>query len=123
MVDHLAKPRIAAGEIDDWAAGLRRLSQFPNVACKVSGILTEAGEDFSVPVLAPYVRVAADAFGPDRLMLGSDWPVSLLATGYQQVISILVETLRSSGVTGTDLEDVCRSTAERWYCLPEPTST
>lgn len=123
VVDHLAKPHIAAGEIDDWAVGLRRLGQFPNVACKVSGILTEAGDDFSVPILTPYVQVAVDAFGPARLMLGSDWPVSLLATGYQQVVSTLVETLRSAGVTGTDLEDVCRTTAERWYHLSETPST
>lgn len=122
VVDHLAKPHVAAGEIDDWAVGLRRLGQFPNVACKVSGMLTEAGADFSVSVLTPYVQVAVDAFGPQRLMLGSDWPVSLLATGYQQVMSTSVETLRSAGVTGSDLDDVCRTTAERWYHLPGTTS-
>lgn len=122
VLNHLAKPNVAAGEIDDWAVGMRRLSRRPNVACKVSGILTEAGDDFSVSVLTPYVQVAVEAFGPARLMLGSDWPVSLLAAQYPQVMATLVQTLRSAGVTGSDLEDVCGATAKRWYHLAEPTS-
>lgn len=118
VVDHMAKPRIALGEIDDWARGMRRLAELPNVACKVSGILTEAGDNFSVPALTRYVRVVLEAFSARRLMIGSDWPVSLLATDYQQVVSTLVETLTSAGATGTDLAQTTSATAERWYRLP-----
>lgn len=117
VIDHLAKPHIADGEIDQWAVGMRRLAELPNVACKVSGILTEAGDDHSVPTLTPYVEVVLDAFGPSRLMIGSDWPVSLMAGDYHQVLSTLVETLRSAGATGADLAEITFTTAERWYHL------
>jgi len=118
VVDHMAKPHIAAGEIDQWAEGMRRLAGLPNVACKVSGILTEAGSDWSVPTLRPYVEVVVEVFGPARLMIGSDWPVSLLAADYRRVLSTLVETLESTGVGASELVDVTHDSAERWYELP-----
>ncbi|MBB6250914.1 amidohydrolase family protein [Nitrospirillum iridis] len=82
VIDHGAKPFIARGEIHDWAARMRDLAALPGVHCKLSGLLTEAGECRGAAHLRPYVDVLLDAFGPDRLMWGSDWPVVNLAGDY-----------------------------------------
>ena len=90
VVDHMAKPLIRKGVMEPWAAQMRELASHPNVWCKVSGLVTEADwamwrpEDFR-----PYLDVAFDAFGPERLMFGSDWPVCLLAAGYGQVVELI----------------------------------
>ncbi len=89
VVDHLAKPRIVAGEIEGWERDLRAIARHDNVCCKVSGMVTEAGrrgwkrDDFT-----PYLDVVLEAFGPARLMVGSDWPVCLLAGEYADVAAI-----------------------------------
>lgn len=89
VVDHLAKPRIAAGEIEGWERDLRAIARHDNVCCKVSGMVTEAArrgwkwDDFT-----PYLDVVLEAFGPARLMVGSDWPVCLLAGEYADVAAI-----------------------------------
>lgn len=86
VVDHIAKPKIRAGEIEPWATKLRKLASFDNVCCKLSGMITEA--DWSLWTredLAPYVDVTLEAFGPERLMFGSDWPVCTLAGEYPRV--------------------------------------
>ncbi|WP_035803834.1 amidohydrolase family protein [Kitasatospora mediocidica] len=88
VLDHLAKPPIASGEVAPWADRLRELAREPNVSCKLSGLVTEADrERWTVADLRPYAEVALDAFGPERVMFGSDWPVCLLAASYGQVIS------------------------------------
>lgn len=92
VVDHLAKPYIKARDIDTWKRDITRLARVPNVSCKVSGMVTEADwvnwkyEDF-----VPYLTVIAEAFGPDRMLFGSDWPVCLVASAYDRMKSI-VET-------------------------------
>ena len=89
VVDHLAKPRIATGEIADWERDIRAIARHDNVCCKVSGMVTEAvrrgwkRDDFT-----PYLDVVLEAFGPERLMFGSDWPVCLLAGEYADVAAI-----------------------------------
>jgi L-fuconolactonase len=89
VVDHLAKPRIAACEIEGWERDLRAIARHDNVCCKVSGMVTEAArrgwkpDDFT-----PYLDVVLEAFGPARLMVGSDWPVCLLAGEYADVAAI-----------------------------------
>ena len=89
VVDHLAKPRIVAGEIEGWERDLRAIARHDNVSCKVSGMVTEAArrgwkrDDFT-----PYLDVVLEAFGPARLMVGSDWPVCLLAGEYADVAAI-----------------------------------
>jgi L-fuconolactonase len=94
VVDHLAKPPIKRGEIDDWARSLRELGSQPNVSCKLSGLITEAGwTDWRVEDLQPYVDVAMEVFGPRRLMFGSDWPVCLLAGSYERVLEAAQATL------------------------------
>ncbi|MDI3403909.1 amidohydrolase family protein [Streptomyces cavernicola] len=87
VLDHLGKPPIAAGEHGPWAGRLAALAALPNTAAKLSGLVTEADWTTWTPdVLRPYVDTALDAFGPDRLMFGSDWPVCTLAASYGEVI-------------------------------------
>jgi len=86
VLDHLSKPPIAAGALEPWATALRELAAEPNVFCKLSGMVTEANQgSWTVSDLRPYAETALDAFGPDRLMFGSDWPVCLLAASYDRV--------------------------------------
>jgi len=91
VLDHLSKPPIAAGELHPWAALVRELAALPNVSCKRSGMVTEAGPRWTVAGLRPYAEVVLDAFSPARVMFGSDWPVCLLAASYADV------TLRRAG--------------------------
>ena len=86
VLDHIAKPAIGAGVISPWREQLRELARFPNVFCKVSGLVTEATWDgWRSDDFRPYLDVAFESFGIDRLMYGSDWPVALLAGTYTQV--------------------------------------
>ena len=83
VLDHMAKPRIAAGVLHPWKTHLTRLAARPNLSCKVSGLVTEAHWNcWSPQNLKPYLDAAVDAFGTDRLMAGSDWPVCLLSSTY-----------------------------------------
>jgi L-fuconolactonase len=83
VLDHCAKPNIASGTLEPWAEQIARLASHPNVYCKVSGLVTEAKwDDWSLEKLRPYLDVVEGAFGRDRLMWGSDWPVALLASTY-----------------------------------------
>jgi L-fuconolactonase len=84
ILDHVAKPRIKEGVLSPWDERIRELAKRENVYCKVSGMVTEADWDgWSVEQLKPYVDVVLAAFGPSRLMFGSDWPVLTLASDYQ----------------------------------------
>lgn len=87
VVDHLSKPPIASGPRGPWASNMRELAALPNVCAKLSGLVTEANPNWTVDDLRPYVEVAIEAFGPDRLMVGSDWPVCLLAAPYAEVLA------------------------------------
>jgi L-fuconolactonase len=91
VIDHMAKPRIAAGATDpEWEAAIAPLADFPNVSCKLSGMVTEASLTSWTPGdLKPYVRHALDWFGPERCLFGSDWPVCLLAAPYGRVVDAL----------------------------------
>jgi L-fuconolactonase len=90
VLDHLAKPPIRSGEIDSWSRGIRRLANFPNVFCKLSGLVTEADWQRWQPAhIAPFLDVAFESFGPDRLMIGSDWPVCLVAAPYTQAVNVV----------------------------------
>jgi L-fuconolactonase len=94
VLDHLAKPEIRSRSIDTWARDLRRLAQHPNVWCKVSGLVTEADwQRWTAKDLEPYLDVAFDAFGPGRLIAGSDWPVCTLAGDYSRTMAVLRDYL------------------------------
>lgn len=83
VLDHLAKPSVRTGEIAGWARDLRELSRRQNVACKLSGLVTEAKpEGWTEMELRPYLETALAAFGPERLMFGTDWPVCLVAAPF-----------------------------------------
>jgi L-fuconolactonase len=85
VVDHLAKPPIASREFDEWALDIERIAEVEGVSCKLSGLVTEAGPDWSVDDLKPYVDHALRSFGAERLIFGSDYPVCLLAASYSDV--------------------------------------
>lgn len=86
VIDHLAKPSIRTGEISAWAKLMRSIAESPNVYCKVSGMVTEADwRNWRVSHFKPYLDVVFEAFGTDRIMFGSDWPVCLVAGSYEQV--------------------------------------
>jgi L-fuconolactonase len=89
VVDHIAKPRIAQGVLEPWRSQMRELGRRPNVVCKVSGMVTEAGAEWTEGMLRPYLDVVVEAFGPERLMAGSDWPVCLTRCGYAQWWEVL----------------------------------
>lgn len=94
VLDHLAKPLIKAGVLEPWASDLRALAERPNVSCKLSGLITEADwREWREADLRPYLDVAVEAFGPSRLLWGSDWPVCLLAGSYATVREVLVDYL------------------------------
>ncbi len=114
VVDHLSKPKIKAGVVEGWEADLRAAARFENVYCKLSGMVTEADwENWSPADLKPYVEIALDAFGPDRCMYGSDWPVCELAGSYEQVHGALVELI--GGLSETERDRVLGGTVAEFY--------
>jgi L-fuconolactonase len=115
VLDHLSKPDIAGGAVEPWATHLAALAAEPNVTAKLSGLVTEAGPQWTVDALRPYVDVALEAFGPDRLMAGSDWPVCLLAASYDEVFDAASQLC--SGLSAAERADVFGGTAARVYRL------
>src|SRR6185312_1536337 len=96
VIDHIAKPAIAVREIHDWARSMRAIAANPNVFCKLSGLITEADwNNWTADVFGPYLDVVFDAFGADRLLFGSDWPVCLLAGSYDRVHQLIAGYLNS----------------------------
>jgi len=112
VLDHIAKPRIAAGPRDlEWEQAMVPLAAHENVACKLSGMMTEAEWNAWTPQqLQPYVTRVLDWFGPDRCMFGSDWPVSLLASDYAHTVTTMKALVGES-------EYVFGGTATRVYGL------
>jgi L-fuconolactonase len=95
VLDHLSKPLIRTGTLDPWKEEIFALSEHANVWCKISGMVTEAHlENWKYEDFIPYLDTVSEAFGPDRLMIGSDWPVCRLAGEYQQVLEIPVRYFR-----------------------------
>jgi L-fuconolactonase len=114
VLDHLGKPPIAAGSVEPWAGQVRALAACPNVSCKLSGMVTEATwRTWTVEDLRPYSNVVLDAFGPDRVMFGSDWPVCTLAATYGDVTSAADQLTRALSRQERDM--VFRETAGRFY--------
>ena len=94
VLDHMAKPPIKSGALDVWARGMREIAAFPNVSCKVSGLVTEADWQAWKPAdLRPYLDVAFECFGASRLMIGSDWPVCAVAAPYARVMNVVKDYL------------------------------
>lgn len=94
VLDHLAKPEIARGEIRAWSRGIRDLAAAPNVLAKLSGLVTEADwRKWTPDQMRPYLDIAFECFGPARLMIGSDWPVCRLAAGYGETMALVTRYL------------------------------
>lgn len=116
VLDHCSKPPIADEKIDSWAADVRALASRPNVTCKLSGLVTEAAPgNVGAQALAPYVDAVLDAFGPDRLMFGSDWPVCLLATSYSGWLTTVHELIEK--LSDAERCAILGGTATRVYGL------
>jgi len=91
VLDHLAKPAIKSHQLEPWATEIRKLARHPNVLCKLSGLVTEADHrQWRENDLTQYLEVVAEAFGPARLMIGSDWPVCLLAASYERTLNAVM---------------------------------
>lgn len=122
VLDHMAKPPIKAKQMEPWANNLRRLASFPNVLCKMSGLVTEADwKAWTHDDIAPYLDVAFDAFGPDRLMIGSDWPVCLLAASYGQAVGVARDYIFRRAPNRA--ADVLGGNAQRFWRLQLPRSS
>jgi L-fuconolactonase len=116
VLDHMAKPKIGAGILEPWSANMRELGLRQNVWCKVSGLTTEADwKNWTPDTLRPYLDATVDAFGSERLMVGSDWPVCLLATGYAKWFDVLREYF--AGFTETERAAIFGETAVNVYQL------
>jgi L-fuconolactonase len=113
VLDHAGKPAIRDGAIQPWHAEIAELAQLPNVAVKLSGLVTEAADEWTVEQLRPYVDVLLQAFGPFRIMFGSDWPVCLLAASYREVVAAAQEL--TAQLSSAERDDVFGETAARWY--------
>jgi L-fuconolactonase len=120
VLDHLAKPPVrngAAAALEPWRHDLVALARHPNVACKLSGLVTEAAwQGWRQADFRPYLEVALEAFGPDRLMFGSDWPVCVLAAEYADVAGIVTDFI--APLSAAEREAILGRTATRWYRLP-----
>jgi L-fuconolactonase len=116
ILDHAAKPPIARGWDPDWATRIGELAREPNVSCKLSGLVTEASwASWSVADLAPACGRVIEAFGPERLIYGSDWPVCLLAASYSRVKAAFDQTI--SGLSPTERAAVLGGNAITTYRL------
>jgi L-fuconolactonase len=113
VVDHGAKPRIRERALAPWRAALAEVASHPRVTCKLSGLLTEAAPEAPDASFAPYLDTLLEAFGPKRLLWGSDWPVVNLAGGYDRWRAITLRALE--GVSLPEREAILGGTAERIY--------
>jgi L-fuconolactonase len=116
VIDHLAKPPIAKNEIKKWSEALKPLASYPNIYCKMSGLVTEANwNSWQTNDLRPYVEFALESFSVDRLMFGSDYPVCLLAASYDRVVESFQEILKS--LSAADREKIFATNAANFYRL------
>ena len=118
VVDHLAKPPVARGDVDEWARQLKAIAAAQNVWCKLSGLVTEANwTSWRIEDFIPYVDKALEYFGPGRMMFGSDWPVCVLAASYEQVLEAFNTLLADLG--DEDRELIFSKNATQFYRIEE----
>ncbi len=116
ILDHIAKPRIKDGVMEPWASNSRELARRDNVTCKISGMITEADwRTWNPQELQPYFDTVLEAFGPRRLMLGTDWPVMLVAGGYGQWVKLVRSFV--SRLSEAEQMEILSGTARRAYGL------
>ena len=116
VIDHLAKPPIARNEIKEWSDAFKPLARYPNIHCKLSGLVTEANwNSWRADDLRPYIDCALESFGPERMMFGSDYPVCLLAASYDRVLDAFFEILKD--LSDADREKIFANNAAKFYRL------
>lgn len=116
VLDHIAKPEMKIRKMEPWAARMRELASYPNVFCKLSGLITEVDwGNWKPDDIRPYLEVAWECFGADRLMFGSDWPVCLLAGDYTRTYGLISEFL--SDRSAEQQEKIFGRNAARFYGL------
>jgi L-fuconolactonase len=119
ILDHLGKPAIKQQQFDPWQADLRKLAALPNVVCKISGLVTEADhEGWQSTDLEPFISIALESFGEERILFGSDWPVVLLASPYRRWYETL-EELTARWLLPTRRK-LWAENAQRFYRIPLP---
>jgi L-fuconolactonase len=118
VLDHIAKPIIKDGIISPWKLQIEQLAAFPNIFCKLSGMVTEADwHNWSITDFEPYLDVIFQAFGADRVMFGSDWPVCTVAATYRQVIEIVDSYLNSHNLSDQEKAAFWGGSAVKFYQL------
>lgn len=115
VIDHAAKPGISNGELDPWRRAMARLATLPQVYCKLSGLVTEAGPGWDLERLRPYVDHILECFGTQRVIWGSDWPVLDLASDYDGWVAVSEALL--AGLPETGRNDIFGANARRFYGL------
>ena len=116
VIDHIAKPFIKAGLVDDWKKDIELLASFNNVYCKISGMVTEGEYQlWKQADFTPYLDVVVNAFGSKRIMYGSDWPVCLVAASYEKTLGIVKEYFAS--FSSTEQQDFFGNNAVAFYHL------
>ncbi len=115
MLDHLGKPPVASSCLDPWRADLARIASFPNVACKLSGLATEAAPGWRAVDVRPYLEHALEVFGPQRCMIASDWPVATLSTTVERWFDVVLDVLAE--LSPDDQQSVLSETAIATYGL------
>jgi L-fuconolactonase len=114
VIDHLAKPLIATGEMSPWRDYIRELARRPRVHCKLSGMVTEASETTWTPAdLRPYLDVVLEAFGPERLMIGSDWPVCTRVADYGRTMGVVIDWTKA--LAPAERDAILGGTCARFY--------
>jgi len=118
VLDHLGKPDVRAGEMDRWRHHLAALAALPNVCCKLSGLVTEADwKTWTRGQLRPYLDDALNAFGPGRVMMGSDWPVCLVAAPYGDVVALVQDAVAEYSID--ERQQILGGNAARFYKVIE----
>jgi L-fuconolactonase len=117
VIDHAAKPPIASGELEPWLADMSALAALPQVHCKLSGLLTEAGPSPDAERLQRYVQAIYRLFGPERLLWGSDWPVLRLAGSYDAWLAMAQRLCTAQGADGAAMGAIFGGNARRFYRL------
>ncbi|MCB1487230.1 MAG: amidohydrolase family protein [Bauldia sp.] len=116
VIDHIAKPGIRDGLVEPWKSELEEIAGFPNVACKISGVVTEAHHDrWTEAEVIPYIEHTIECFGFDRVMFGGDWPVSELATPYKRWVDVVDKVV--AGASEADRRKLYRDNAIAFYRL------
>jgi L-fuconolactonase len=119
VLDHAGKPHLSSGDLEGWSRDVRALARSEQVVCKVSGLITEADHQrWSLADLRPAWEIVLDAFGPRRLLFGSDWPVCLLAASWERWAATVAELIAS--LSPDEADAVLRTTATATYRLGRP---